>query len=258
MATIVNPADLSPTFGVNTASCLTTIASSAQTCLAIDNAVSRATTPLIDLYHNAATVANDFAYELDFNAQNSTPAKKTFASVQAQVSVNTASSEMGTYLVNTINAGSSQNNIKVGNNLGQYRGTQTNTTPPAGFIGETISSFVGAGSAVAVSTGVGANVTSISLTPGVWDVSGLLMIKGTLTGTAIDMSLSTTSATAATFGDNRTATPTMPTALSDIGLTISSYRQLLNTTTTIYLVVFVTYTVGTATAYGRISATRVG
>ena len=258
MATIVNPADLSPTFGVNTASCLTTIASSAQTCLAIDNAVSRATTPLIDLYHNAATVANDFAYELDFNAQNSTPAKKTFASVQAQVSVNTASSEMGTYLVNTINAGSSQNNIKVGNNLGQYRGTQTNITPPAGFIGETISSAVASGSAVSVSSATPTNVTSISLTAGVWDVCCLGQLSGTLTGTAYSVNISTTSATQGTGGDNNIATPTVPTALSDLGLSIAGYRLLLNATTTVYLVVQTTYTVGTATAYGRISATRVG
>ena len=119
MATIVNPCDLSPTFGNTAVAAITTIASNSQTCLAIDNGVAHGTTSLIDLYHDAATVANDFVYEIDFNAKNSTPAKKTYASEQVQVAVNTASSEMGTYLVNTLNAGSLQNNITVGDNLGQ-------------------------------------------------------------------------------------------------------------------------------------------
>lgn len=258
MATIVNPADLSPTFGNIAVAAVTTIASNAQTCFAIDNAVAHGTTPLIDLYHDAATVANDFSYEIDFNAQNSTPAKKTFASVQAQISVNTAASEMGTYLVNTINAGSSQNNIKVGNNLGQYRGTQTNTTPPTGFIGETVSSTVALGSAITLTNNIAANVTTISLTAGVWDIACLCQLNGTLTGTSFDVSISTTSATGGSLGDNRITTPTVSTVNADNGISIAGYRQLLNATTTIYLVAIALFTVGTAKSYGRISATRVG
>ena len=88
----------SPTIGVNSGATLVTIASNSATALALDNGVAHGTIPIIDLYHDAATVASDYAYEIDFNAQNSTPAKKKYASLQAQVSVNTAASEMGTLI----------------------------------------------------------------------------------------------------------------------------------------------------------------
>lgn len=257
MATIVNPCDLSPTFGNTAVAAITTIPSNAQTCLAIDNAVSRATTPQIDLYHDAATVANDFVYEIDFNAQNSTPAKKTYASKQVQVAVNTASSEMGTYLVNTLNAGSLQNNIKVGNNLGQYRGTQTNTTPPVGFIGQRSLGLRGAGAALSLTSNTPTDIISISLTPGIWNVVGIIVFGSATTGTYLSASISLTSATEGTKGDNMITSPSMP-STTGIAVVIPAYQITLSVTTTAYLVANIIYTVGTPNAYGRISATRVG
>jgi hypothetical protein len=258
MPTIVNPCDLSPTFGNTAVAAVTTIASNAQTCLALDNGVAHGTTSLIDLYHDAATVANDFVYEIDFNAQNSTPAKKTFVSEQVQVGVNTATSEMGIYLVNTINAGSLQNNIKVGNNLGQYRGTQKNTTPPAGFIGETARSALGVGSAIGLTTNTATDILTISLTAGIWNVSGLVQFTNAPTGTYASGSISIVSATEGTAGDNMMTTPTMPTAAARMGLMVPPYQLVLSGTTTVYLVAKCVFSGGTAAAYGRISATRVG
>lgn len=248
----------SPTIGVNSGATLVTIASNSATALALDNGVAHGTIPLIDLYHDAATVATDYAYEIDFNAQNSTPAKKTYASIQTQVAVNTATSEMGTFLINTINAGSSQVNVQVGNNLGQYRGTQTNTAPPAGFIGEQIKSTIARASAISLTTTTPANVTSINLTAGIWDISGIVMFGGVVTGTQTNASINTTSATLGTAGDNYVQSSLVSNATSDQALTIPSWRLTLSSTTTVYLVASSVFSVGTETAYGRISATRVG
>lgn len=131
------------------------------------------------------------------------------------------------------------------------------TTPSAGTIGEQIRSAVASGSAVSVSTGTNTDITSISLTAGVWDVSTIAMFKGTITGTIFQASISTTSVTGGVKGDNFVETPIPPTAAADNTLTIPSWRLILTSTTTVYLVVAAAYTVGTLTCYGRLSATRV-
>ncbi len=142
---------------------------------------------------------------------------------------------------------------------GQYVGTNTNTTLTAGVIGEQIRSAIAIGSAITLSNTVVANVTSISLTPGIWDVTGIVSFSGTLTGTAYSMGLGKTSAsfTGVAFGDNGTTTPTSSTATSDNSLTVPVWRLPLSVTTPVYLLALADFTVGTALAYGRISATRV-
>lgn len=54
---------------------------------------------------------------------------------------------------------------------GQYAGTTTNDDAAAGNVGEIISSNVTSGAPVALTTGVDTNLTSITLTPGDWDVN---------------------------------------------------------------------------------------
>jgi hypothetical protein len=139
-----------------------------------------------------------------------------------------------------------------------YKGQNTNTAIPAGMIGEEIRSTVAAGSAITCNNTTQTNITSINLTPGVWEISGIISITGTLTGTVFAASVNTTSATLGTQGDNRVDTPTMPTANSHVSMSIPAWRQLFSAaSTTVYLVALVNYTVGTATGYGRISAVRV-
>jgi hypothetical protein len=141
---------------------------------------------------------------------------------------------------------------------GTYKGKNDNTAPAAGFIGEQIRSFVGSGSAVAVSTNTPTNVTSISLTPGIWDVSCIgVFTAAAITGTNCAISISGTSATRGTNGDSEIVIPTVPTASSAVGLSVPSFRVTLNATTTYYLIAYTLYTVGSQTAFGRISATRV-
>jgi len=130
--------------------------------------------------------------------------------------------------------------------------------PSAGFLGEQIRATVAVGSGVTLTTNVGANVTSISLTAGIWDVSGIVGFNGTVTGTVFLGSISTSSASPGTDGDNSVQTPYPPTAGCNNNVTIPSFRITLTATTTVYLVAFSTFTVGTNKAYGRISGTRVG
>ena len=140
----------------------------------------------------------------------------------------------------------------------QVKGNNTNTAPPAGFLGEQIRSTVATGSAITLSNGTAANVTSISLTAGIWDVSGIIGFNGNVTGTTYICSISTTSATGGTQGDNQINFPTSPTAVSDSCLSLPSYRLTLAGTTTVYLVAQGNFTAGTLKAYGRISGTRMG
>jgi len=139
----------------------------------------------------------------------------------------------------------------------QVKGNNTNTTPPPGFIGEQIRSTVAA-SGNSISTNTATNLTSISLTAGIWDVSLVMCFTGTSVGTAIRASISTTSATEGTSGDNRVNFPFIDQTTQSLTLTIPSYRIELASTTTVYAVGFIIYSVGTGTFFGRISATRVG
>jgi hypothetical protein len=76
-------------------------------------------------------------------------------------------------------------------------GTTTNDDASAGQFGEVISSTILAASAVALTTGTAANVTSISLTAGDWDVRGDISwtTAGTTNVTRLVASISQTSAT---------------------------------------------------------------
>ena len=133
--------------------------------------------------------------------------------------------------------------------------------PSAGILGEQIRSFVASGSAITLSSGNAANITSISLTPGIWDISALPVIVSAAstvnTGTAA--AISATSATLGNYGDNQ-ATWDYAGGIGALALTLAipAYRVTLTTTTTYYLVAYATFSGSTTTAYGRISATRVG
>jgi hypothetical protein len=151
-------------------------------------------------------------------------------------------------------------NIILTSTGGQYKGNAANTGPAAGFIGEQIRATRASGSALALSTGSGANVTSISLTAGIWDVSCVAMFSGgAITGTVYQVSISTTSITNGTRGDNFIEAPASmsPTAIADSSMTIPSYRLSLAAPTTVYLVAAAGFSVGALTVYGRLSATRV-
>ena len=140
---------------------------------------------------------------------------------------------------------------------GTLTGIASGDAPSAGFLGQQIRSAVASGDAVASLTTAVTDITSIVLTAGVWDVSGIVMFHDMTTSTLQQASVHTTSATLGTAGDNLIQSTFTSTTAGDVGLSIPSWR-VTTTGATVYLVGSATYTVGTGTLYGRISATRVG
>jgi Pectate lyase superfamily protein len=128
----------------------------------------------------------------------------------------------------------------------------------AGSIGEYVSSAIASGSAVSLTTATAANVTSISLTAGDWDVDGNVNIAGsTATYTQGVGGISTTSATLPTDGTEVNSGAQFTALSVTDGLTLPRKRVSISSTTTVYLVGKATFSAGTMTAYGSISARRV-
>ncbi len=138
-------------------------------------------------------------------------------------------------------------------------GVQDGTAAVAGQVGEVLSSTV-SGVAVAGSGSVG-NVTSVSLTPGDWLISGNVVIAGGATGltsgSTAKMSIVATSATNGTSGDTMAQESVL--ALLANGLfemCIPQVRVNISATTIYYMTEEVTYVAGSPTVAGRLTATR--
>ena len=132
--------------------------------------------------------------------------------------------------------------------------------PSAGFIGEQIASTIAPASAVNLSNGSVVGITSISLTPGVWDISVVAGINANgATVTANYAGVSPTSGTLAASheGDTWIYGP-VATSVIHGGITIPAFRTVLTATTSYYLNIGASFTVATAKGFGRISGTRVG
>lgn len=124
--------------------------------------------------------------------------------------------------------------------------------PSPGFLGEQIRSAV----STAVTSGATTNLTSISLTAGIWDVSDLLYLVSTVAANTIQqgISLNSASLTGTVAGDSQILSQG---ATSTLWNCIPSFRITVTTTTTVFLVIIPSFA-GTATMNGRLSATRVG
>ncbi len=141
-------------------------------------------------------------------------------------------------------------------------GTATNNNASAGSVGEYVSSGVLAGSAVALTNNTRADVTSISLTAGDWDVTGMVAFtdNAATTVTLVAGWLNTVSVTFPTVGTDVGSgyqqhygswTSNVPTC------TFGPVRLSLSGTTTVYLGAYSTFAVNTAAAYGLLHARRV-
>jgi hypothetical protein len=137
-------------------------------------------------------------------------------------------------------------------------GTATNDSAPVGAIGEIVSSYIASASGVSLTNNTAANVTSISLTAGDWDVEGNVNFAGTTaTVTGGQGGINTTSATLPTDG-SEVYDGTVTTTLTDTsGVTLPRKRISINATTTVYLVGFKLFSAGTVKAFGGITARRV-
>lgn len=131
----------------------------------------------------------------------------------------------------------------------------------AGAVGEYISSTRAVGSPLSLTSNTPANVTSIALTPGDWDVSGSVGIlpAGTTTTSVFVAAISSVSATlpAQPAGGGYTGLAIPIPAGGGALLPAGSTRVSVSVNTTIYLVAQITFAVSTNAAYGFIGARRV-
>ena len=138
-------------------------------------------------------------------------------------------------------------------------GTTTNNNAAAGSVGEFINSAV-PNNTVTLTSGTPTNVTSISLTPGDWDVWGeVWFLIGTGAATAIQTGISMTSATVPTQptpNGSRTAFYGTMAASSIQDVAGLKCRISIAATTTVYLIAYAAFPSGTTTCGGSISARR--
>src|SRR5258708_684167 len=131
----------------------------------------------------------------------------------------------------------------------------------AGAIGEYVSSTIAQGAAVGLTTATSANMTSISLTAGDWEVSGVIAFQfgATTSYTNLVGGVSSVSATLPaqeiTFDLEQPAT--IPTAGKDMSFVMPTTRISIASTTNIFAVAQGTFTASTLKAYGILRARRV-
>lgn len=132
-------------------------------------------------------------------------------------------------------------------------GRKDGNAPNPGIIGEQIRSTTG----VALTSTVVANITSITLTAGVWDISAIGHFPPSISTTGANLAISTNSASFTGTNAGDSLTQIAPPASTLLALTIPSFRVTISTSTTYFLVASSVFS-GTMTASGRISGTRVG
>ena len=144
----------------------------------------------------------------------------------------------------------------------QLLGTTTNDNATAGNVGEEMTSSIVVGSAVSLTTATPANVTSLSLTAGDWDVCGATVLFNAGASTVTTSEIAGISTTSATLPTAPAGGYTVDQGISITGntlpsLTLGCQRESLASTTTVYLVAQAAFTVSTNSAYGKLRARRV-
>jgi len=149
-----------------------------------------------------------------------------------------------------------------GNKGAEVEGTATNDSATAGYVGEYMSSTVSSGSAISLTDDTSVNVTSITLTPGDWDVSANGFLLGNAATNLFDarFSLSTTTNTLDSSLDRLSWYVQNTTIFgngADVSVPIPPARFSVAVDTTVYLVARGNFATNTMSAYGMIRARRV-
>lgn len=135
------------------------------------------------------------------------------------------------------------------------KGTTAADSAQAGSVGEYVTATA---SGVSLTTSVAANITSVSLTAGDWDISGVVQI--TAAGSTVVSNaaggISTTSATLGALGTYWQQGATLP-AGANLAYSPPRVRINVSSTTTVFLVALSTFTTSTCSANGVITARRV-
>ena len=136
------------------------------------------------------------------------------------------------------------------------KGVTDGSSAAAGDIGEHIK---GTGASSAQTNGIDRNVTSIALTAGDWDVSGVCGLIGAPTGfTLFLVSITPSSATNnGVDGESRLWLPFGSNGNSDVNIAIPPFRVSLSGSATYYLVARANFTGGSCNTYGTLRARRV-
>lgn len=155
----------------------------------------------------------------------------------------------------------------------EYQGTATNDAATAGAIGEMkgpITKVRSAPTSIPASTNV-VNVcttTSITLTPGDWDVRGAVVFVPGATTNITDLRVAVSKTSATLPGTDTTAVPTAGEYTdrkasaayvpgNDITVPIPSFRVSVSVNTPLFLVASATFTVSTVGVAGSLEARRV-
>lgn len=141
-------------------------------------------------------------------------------------------------------------------------GTTTNNNADAGSVGEILSTVVLIGSPVSLTTATPANIATLSLTAGDWDVWGEVWTAPDVTTTtsSISAAISATTGTLPTVPAVGTALSVQTGFVTAAGTVVvantGSCRVSLAGTTTYYLVASVAFAISTLSGYGVIRARR--
>jgi len=155
---------------------------------------------------------------------------------------------------NTVGAGLTMPSITFNSTTGVV-GTTTNNNAAAGSVGEVISSQVLFASGVSLTSNTPANVTSISLTAGDWDVYGNVFCTFSTLGLNVVGWISATSAVQPNLS-LVAQVGISPAGLTNNGLSVPYVRVSVASTTTYYLSGYATFATGTASMAGGIFARR--
>jgi hypothetical protein len=152
-------------------------------------------------------------------------------------------------------------NVVIGVTGGQLPATATNDNASSGNVGEYITATVANGTA-ALTNVTAVNVTSISLTAGDWDVTGVINHTGNAstqvlyTGTSISATSASQGGLVQTFlGNNVAYFGTVNSGGFFVEAPVT--RISVSSTTTVYLIAYANFSVSTMAAGGTIRARRV-
>lgn len=181
-----------------------------------------------------------------------------------------ASADNGTMKLARGNAGATTQDVMTVDAAGAVgiRGTATDNTASAGFVGEYKSAQTLFASPVALTSGATISVASISLPAGDWDVSGHLGIitAATTSVTGLSALLITGEENSGVYYSDAVSSTRLvyPTAVvfntgaNGTPIIAPNTRRLsISTGTNIYLAAYCSFTVSTMSAFGIISARRV-
>lgn len=174
--------------------------------------------------------------------------------------VSNANGAVGTWLGTNGNADIGKNLTATNGTdfIGELQGTVTGGNATAGYYGEIVTNKVASGSAVSLTTATGANITSISLTAGDWNVSGNVNFSAsTATVTGTSAGISATSATVPTDGSEVFSGVQVTLLSENDSVTLPPKQINVTTTTTVFLVGKCTFSAGSVSAFGSILARRI-